>query len=78
MPRKNAAPEATISEREVAEHWDHNADSWSERVRAGMDVYREFYNNPAFLAFITTSFNTSSARSQLARSTSQCVTMRTE
>ncbi len=24
---------------EVAEHWDHNADSWSKRVRAGMDVF---------------------------------------
>ncbi|HEV3113777.1 MAG TPA: class I SAM-dependent methyltransferase [Candidatus Binataceae bacterium] len=42
----------TLTEREVAEHCNHNADSWSQRVRAGMDLYREFYNNPAFLAFI--------------------------
>jgi SAM-dependent methyltransferase len=52
MPRRNASPQVTITEPEVAEHWDHNADSWTQRVRAGMDVYREFYNNPAFLAFI--------------------------
>jgi len=41
-----------FDERGVAGAWDANADSWAERVRAGHDVYREYYNNPAMLEFI--------------------------
>lgn len=41
-----------MSEEEVARHWDENADSWTDQVRKGWDYYREYLNNPAFLAFI--------------------------
>jgi SAM-dependent methyltransferase len=47
-----AAQPTTLSEREVAQAWDGNADSWAEQVRRGGDAYREHYNNPAFLEFI--------------------------
>ncbi|MCX6002893.1 MAG: class I SAM-dependent methyltransferase, partial [Chloroflexi bacterium] len=42
----------TISEGEVARHWDENADLWTERVRKGWDTFRDHLNNPAFLKFI--------------------------
>jgi SAM-dependent methyltransferase len=41
-----------MSEEEVARYWDENADSWSDQVRKGWDYYREYLNNPVFLAFI--------------------------
>ena len=41
-----------ITEEEVARDWDENADLWAEHVRKGWDVYREHFNNPAFLKFI--------------------------
>jgi SAM-dependent methyltransferase len=42
----------SMSDEEVARYWDENADSWSDQVREGWDYYREYLNNPAFLAFI--------------------------
>ena len=39
-----------IDEDEVREAWDRNALLWADRVRAGMDLYREVFNNPSFLA----------------------------
>lgn len=45
-------PPFEISAAEVADNWNRNADSWAAEVRAGHDVYREHYNNPAFLAFL--------------------------
>ncbi len=52
-PSRFSEPEShPLSEREVARAWDDNADSWAEQVRQGWDVYREVYNNPAFLEFI--------------------------
>jgi ubiquinone/menaquinone biosynthesis C-methylase UbiE len=50
--RKIDEPPSGISADEVADNWDRNADLWAAEVRAGHDVYREHYNNPAFLAFI--------------------------
>jgi 2-polyprenyl-3-methyl-5-hydroxy-6-metoxy-1,4-benzoquinol methylase len=41
-----------ITDKEVARHWDSNADLWTEHVRKGWDAYREYWNNPAFLKFI--------------------------
>jgi SAM-dependent methyltransferase len=41
-----------IDEAEVREAWDHNAPVWVDRVRAGADLYRELFNNPAFIAFL--------------------------
>ena len=42
----------TISEEEVTQHWDDNADVWTEHVRKGWDTYREHLNNPAFLKLV--------------------------
>ncbi len=53
MPkRKFKGNPPTISEGDVALHWDENADLWTEHVRKGWDSYREHLNNPAFLEFI--------------------------
>lgn len=37
-----------ISADEVAHHWDRNAPVWADQVRRGYDIYRDFWNNPAF------------------------------
>ena len=39
----------TIDEAKVREAWDRNAPLWADRVRAGVDRYREVFNNPSFL-----------------------------
>ena len=39
-----------IDEDEVRQAWDRNAPLWTDRVRAGMDLYRDVFNNPCFLA----------------------------
>ncbi len=41
-----------LSDREVALHWNQNAETWAAHVREGWDVFREHYNNPAFLEFV--------------------------
>jgi SAM-dependent methyltransferase len=41
-----------ISAAEAREHWEANADAWSAEVRSGHDLYREKFNNPAFLRFV--------------------------
>ena len=41
-----------ISLRDVATHWDQNADQWAEDVRNGYDTYREYFTLPAFRAFL--------------------------
>ena len=40
-----------IRESEVAAQWDRNADVWADHVRNRWDIFREHYNNPAFLEF---------------------------
>ena len=42
----------TIGEAEVRAAWDRNAATWTDRVRARRDLYREVFNNPSFLAFL--------------------------
>jgi|SRR5215218_4361015 ubiquinone/menaquinone biosynthesis C-methylase UbiE len=37
---------------EVGRYWDQNADTWTELVRAGYDIYRDLVNTPAFLAML--------------------------
>jgi SAM-dependent methyltransferase len=37
---------------EVGRYWDQNADTWTELVRAGYDIYRDLVNTPAFLAMV--------------------------
>ena len=41
-----------ITEKEVAFHWDQNADTWEDQVRKGYDLYREKLNNPAIFTLI--------------------------
>ncbi len=41
-----------IKEEEVARYWDKNAKIWTCQVRRAKDVYREYFNNPAFLKFV--------------------------
>lgn len=38
----------SIDIEDVAEHWNDNANLWSEPVCQGWDAYREHLNNPAF------------------------------
>jgi SAM-dependent methyltransferase len=42
----------TMTENDVSAAWDRNARLWTERVRAGADLYREAFNNPSFVAFV--------------------------
>lgn len=41
-----------LSEKKVTKYWNQNAALWTDHVRKGWDVYREHFNNPAFLKFI--------------------------
>jgi len=41
-----------ITETEVADLWDKNADLWADHVARGWDLYREYLNNPSFLKLI--------------------------
>jgi len=45
----------TFSERDITHRSDENARSWTEQVRKGLDIYREYLNNPAFFKFVGTS-----------------------
>lgn len=38
--------------REVAEHWESNAEAWTLYSRVGYDRYRDALNTPAFLAML--------------------------
>jgi len=40
-----------MQEEEVAKLWNNNAEQWAEHIRAGFDVYRDWFNNPAFADF---------------------------
>lgn len=40
-----------IREPEVASQWDRNAVVWADQVRNRWDIFREHWNNPAFLEF---------------------------
>jgi SAM-dependent methyltransferase len=40
-----------IPESQVAAQWDRNAKVWADQVRNGWDIFRAYWNNPAFLEF---------------------------
>jgi SAM-dependent methyltransferase len=42
----------TFDDRKVRNAWDQNAQRWADRVRAGVDLYREVFNTPSFLAIL--------------------------
>jgi len=44
--------EEGFTDREVAAYWDRNADVWTDQVRKGWDIFREYFNNPLFLRFV--------------------------
>ena len=37
---------------EAAALWEANAETWTRHARAGLDVYRDQVNTPAFLAML--------------------------
>ena len=41
-----------MEQAEAAAHWEANAEHWTRQVRAGLDVYRDALNTPAFLALL--------------------------
>ena len=41
-----------MDRRQVAQHWESNAEAWTRQSRAGHDPYRDALNTPAFLAML--------------------------
>ncbi len=41
-----------MTDQEVAEHWNRNAEAWTTLTRAGSDVCRDAYNTPTFLKML--------------------------
>ncbi|WP_419910660.1 class I SAM-dependent methyltransferase [Hoeflea sp.] len=41
-----------MDSRDVAVHWERNAETWTRTTRAGHDVYRDALNTPSFLAML--------------------------
>ncbi len=41
-----------MDDREVGRLWDGNADAWTLLARQGYDIYRDYFNTPAFLAML--------------------------
>jgi ubiquinone/menaquinone biosynthesis C-methylase UbiE len=41
-----------MNETEVGQYWNRNAPVWTNLVRAGYDVYRNYLNTPAFFAIL--------------------------
>lgn len=44
--------QATISDKDIAEMWNANAETWTSLSRQGYDTYRDHINTPAFLAML--------------------------
>lgn len=42
----------TMTRAEAAACWEANAETWTRHARAGLDVYRDCVNTPAFLAML--------------------------
>jgi SAM-dependent methyltransferase len=42
----------TMTRAEAAACWEQNAETWTRHARAGLDVYRDRVNTPAFLAML--------------------------
>lgn len=41
-----------MNDQQVGQFWNSNADAWTELVRAGYDVYRDYLNSPAFFEML--------------------------
>jgi SAM-dependent methyltransferase len=50
--RRRDAMAREIPADEVARNWDRNAPLWADQVRRGLDIYRDHWNNPAFLELV--------------------------
>lgn len=37
-----------MNDEEAGQYWNENAEAWTEIVRAGFDIYRDYLNSPAF------------------------------
>lgn len=41
-----------MNHEEVGRFWNANADAWTQLARAGYDLYRDYFNTPAFLRML--------------------------
>ena len=41
-----------MDHKEVGEYWNGNAEAWTKLARAGYDVYRDYFNTPAFFEML--------------------------
>src|SRR2546423_13278605 len=41
-----------MNHEEVGRYWNANADAWTQLARAGYDIYRDYFNTPAFLRML--------------------------
>src|ERR1051325_12132261 len=41
-----------MNHEEVGRFWNANADAWTQLARAGYDIYRDYFNTPAFLRML--------------------------
>ena len=41
-----------MDSKDVAAHWERNADAWTRTSRSGHDIYRDALNTPSFLAML--------------------------
>lgn len=41
-----------VLKRSVSDHWEANADTWTQLARAGYDIYRDALHTPAFLEML--------------------------
>ncbi|MFL6273569.1 MAG: class I SAM-dependent methyltransferase [Blastocatellia bacterium] len=41
-----------MNHEEVGRFWNANADAWTQLSRAGYDIYRDYFNTPAFLRML--------------------------
>ena len=41
-----------MDHRQVGRYWDENAEAWTRLARAGYDVYRDYFNTPAFFEML--------------------------
>jgi hypothetical protein len=41
-----------MDHKEVGRYWNENAEAWTQLARAGYDVYRDYFNTPAFFEML--------------------------
>ncbi len=41
-----------MEDKEVGQYWEENAETWTRLSRMGCDIYRDYFNTPAFLSIL--------------------------